>query len=62
MVEAAKGDWDADFKEEEEEKKDSNSQSDYRKVNYTNMSNPGKYIIRLAGAHVRLRPGRPPHW
>ena len=50
------GNWDADFKTDEEEKGDSNGE--FKKVVYMDTSEPGTYRIRLVGSHVKFRK----HW
>jgi len=53
---AAKGDWDEDFKDKEEQgQSGDSSQGESRKLNYASMKEPGKYIFRLVGDHVKCR-------
>jgi hypothetical protein len=47
---AEKGNWDADFNEEEKPVMDES-----KKTLYLDTSKPGKYIVRLVGAHVKCR-------
>ena len=55
-VQANQGDWDADFKENDEAK--DNSSGEYKKAVYMDTSEPGTYKFRLAGPHVKFRK----HW
>ena len=47
---AEKGNWDADFNEEEKSAVDES-----KKTVYLDTSKAGKYIVRLVGAHVKCR-------
>ena len=51
---AEEGNWDEDFKEEEEGS-NSEKESDRAKTEYIDMSTPGEYKVRLVGPHVRCR-------
>jgi len=54
IVKAEEGNWDEDFKEEENTSEKS-SQTEGRKTEYMDMSQPGQYKIRLVGPFIKCR-------
>jgi hypothetical protein len=55
MTKAEVGNWDEDFKEDENNSSENPPQQEGRKTEYMNMSKPGEYKVRLVGAHVKCR-------
>jgi len=51
---AAHVDLDKDFPEDDD-KDTSETKSEYRKTNYTSLSEPGKYIVRLVAKPIKCR-------
>lgn len=54
IVKAEEGNWDEDFKEEENTSEKS-SRTEGRKTEYMDMSQPGQYKIRLVGPFIKCR-------
>lgn len=52
---AEKGNWDEDFKQDENSGQNQGKQSDRPKTLYMDMTKPGKYMIRPVGPHIKCR-------
>jgi len=55
MTAPEKGNWDADFKDDENKSKGNGGQDNRPKTEYMDMTKPGDYKLRLVGPHVKCR-------